>query len=761
VICPYCGCGCSIILDVKNGQIIRSRGNPDGPANHGWLCVKGHFGLDFVRHPDRLTKCGIRNAQKCYPVRWTPKSHTDSFGEQSEGSRLNKDSSSPSGTQNDNLHSDLPTYPADAIDNSIDTNQQRLNKPLIRKNGVLCESTWEEAIDLIVKKFADIKKQSGSEALAVLSSAKCSNEENYLMQKFCRVLFGNNNIDHCARLCHASTVTGLVRAFGSAAMSNSIDEIENTKLIFVIGSNTTEAHPVIGYAVKRAVLKGAKLVVADPRAIELTEFAEIWLQHRCGTDVALINGLMNVIISEGLEHKDFIKTRTEGFEAVKKIVANYPPEKAAEITGVPAEDIRRAARFYATSPDVMTIYSMGITQHTTGTDNTMSLANLVMLCGQIGKLYSGLNPLRGQVNVQGACDVGCLPDVYPGYQAVNNPEIKKKFEALWKVPLSDKPGLTVTEIINAAGQGKIKGLYIMGENPMLSDPDITHVNEGLKKIDFLVVQDMFLTETAQRANVVLPACSFAEKDGSYTNTERRVQWSNKAIEPQGQSRPDWQILSEIGGRLGKELGIGCKFDYQSVGELTDEIASLTPIYGGITYERLKPIHNLSLITYNSLQWPCPDETHPGTKFLHGGKFTCGLGKFHPIEYKPPAEEPDQDYPFIMTTGRILYHYHTGSMTRRSTGPVFKVPEASVEINPSDAKSIGVGDGEKVQVTSRRGSITIKAEVTDRVPNGTVFIPFHFAEAAANMLTNPALDPVAKIPEFKFCAVRITKELNFS
>ncbi|MDI6788832.1 MAG: molybdopterin-dependent oxidoreductase, partial [Planctomycetota bacterium] len=463
---------------------------------------------------------------------------------------------------------------------------------------------------------------------------------------------------------------------------------------------------------------------------------------------------MNVIIQEGLENREFIKNRTEGFEELKQTVAKYPPEIVEKITGVPADDIRKAARLYATAKNAMVFYSMGITQHTTGTDNAMSLANLVMLCGQVGKLFSGLNPLRGQNNVQGSCDAGALPNVYPGYQPVNTPEIKDKFERAWGVRLSDKPGLTVTEIIDSGSKGSIKGLYIMGENPMLSDPNISHVDEVLKKLDFLVVQDIFLTETAQRATVVLPACSFAEKDGSFTNTERRVQWSNKAIEPSCESRPDWQILSQIGTGLTKELNINAKFEYKSVGELTDEIASLTPQYGGITYNRLRTPNTEHRTP--SLQWPCPTADHPGTKFLHKDKFTRGLGKFHAIEYKPPAEEPDNDYPFVLTTGRMLYHYHTGSMTRRSIGPVFVAPEPYVEINPTDGVKIGVIEGEKVRVFSRRGTITLKALLTERVAVGTVFIPFHFAEAAANMLTNTALDPVAKIPEFKVCAVKITK-----
>jgi formate dehydrogenase alpha subunit len=739
VVCPYCGCGCSIILDVKDNEIIRSRGNPAGPANHGWLCIKGHFGMDYVGHPDRLASCEVKRSPDEYRGVLRQASSNPPISPFAKGGLRG-------------ISTDLPVYPSAALDKSLGESRQRLHKPLVRKDGVLCESTWEEAIGLIVKKFAEIKNDHGPESLAVLASAKCSNEENYLMQKLCRALFGTNNVDHCARLCHASTVAGLAQSFGSAAMTNSIDEVENMDFGLVIGSNTTEAHPVIGYAIKRAVLKGAKLIVCDPREIDLVEFSEIWLRQKCGSDVALINSLMYVILEEGLENKEFVKNRTEGYEEMKKVVMNYPPEKTEKITGVPAEDVRKAARMYAKAKNAMVFYSMGITQHTTGTDNTMSLANLVMLCGQIGKESSGLNPLRGQSNVQGACDMGALPNVYPGYQAVTNPAMKEKFQSAYGVGLSDKAGLTVTEIIDAASDGKIKGLYIMGENPMISDPNISHVDEGLKKLDFLVVQDMFLTETAQRASVVLPATSIVEKDGSYTNTERRVQWSPQALKPIEGSKADWQILSEIGVRLAKELNIETNFKYDTVCEITDEVASLTPQYGGITYGRLVPQSAIC----KSIQWPCTDKNHPGTKFLHKDKFTRGLGKFQSIEYKAPAEEPDKEYPFVLTTGRSLYHFHTGSMTRRSTGPVFVMPEAYVEINPADAEALKVAAGEKVNVASRRGSITINALVTEKVPAGTVFIPFHFAEAAANMLTNNAIDPVAKIPEFKVCAVRITK-----
>jgi formate dehydrogenase alpha subunit len=734
VVCPYCGCGCRITLDIKDNRIVRSKGNFAGPANHGWLCIKGHFGLDFIRHQDRLGKPQI--------------------------TQINADSSklkdcSPT------LNSQLPEYPSCSLDESIAQSRERLNKPLIRKDGALCEATWPEAIETIVNKFAEMKQKHGSESLAALASAKCSNEENYLMQKFCRVLFGNNNIDHCARLCHAPTVAGLAQSFGSGAMTNSFDEIEGADLIMVIGSNTTEAHPVVGYAIKRAANKGSKVIVCDPRRIELVDFSAIHLQQKCGSDVALVNAMMHTILKEGLENKDFIQSRTEGFDEFRKIIENYPPEKVSEISGVPAEDIKQAARLYASARNAMIFYSMGITQHTTGTDNALTLSNLVMLCGQVGKPSSGLNPLRGQSNVQGSCDAGALPNVYPGYQKVSEPAIKDKFQTAYGIPLSDKPGLTVTEIVSAAAEGKIKGLYIMGENPMLSDPDISHTDESLKQLEFLVVQDMFLTETAQRAHVVLPACSFAEKEGTYTNTERRVQLSPAALKPLGESLPDWQILAEIGARLAEKLGIKCKFDYKSLAELTDEFASLAPIYGGITHDRLIPpkagdSHLSSLISSLSLQWPCPTKDHPGTRFLHKDKFTRGLGKFHPVEYRAPAEEPDAKYPFVLTTGRVLEHYHTGSMSRRSRGPAFVVSEGFVQINPVDAERLGIQTGQRISVASRRGSIDIKAEVTDGIRPGTVFIPFHFAESAANMLTNTAVDPVAKIPEFKVCAVRVTK-----
>jgi len=621
-------------------------------------------------------------------------------------------------------------------------NSERLKTPLIRKDGQLTESSWEEAMVLVASKLGEIKQQYGSDSLAGLSSSKCTNEENYLMQKFMRAVIGTNNVDNCARLCHAPTVTGLGLAFGSGAMTNSIEEIESANAILVIGSNTTEEHPIISQRIKRAVKwKGAKLIVADPRAIKLTKFADIWLRHRLGTDVALINGLMNVIINEELWDKEFVAQRTEGFEEVKAAVQKYTPEYVEEVTGVPAADIRQAARLYAQADRASIVYAMGITQHTTGTDNVLSLANLSMLTGNVGKEGTGVNPLRGQNNVQGACDMGALPNVLPGYQRLEVASVRETFEKEWGNKLPDRAGLSIMEMLQGAKEGKIKGMYIMGENPALSDPDITHVREALESLDFLVVQDIFLSETAELANVVLPAVSFAEKDGTFTNTERRVQRIRKAIEPIGRAKPDWQIIGELATKMGYPMA------YESPKQIMEEIARLTPIYGGISYDRLEN---------EGLQWPCLDQDHGGTKFLHEDKFTRGLGKFTPVEYVAPAELPDKDYPFMLTTGRILYHFHTGTMTRRSRGLNEICPEGFVEINPDDAGRLQMPDGSMVKIVSRRGWVITRARVTEMVPPGTIFMPFHFKEGAANVLTNPALDPVSKIPELKVCAVRVER-----
>jgi len=619
---------------------------------------------------------------------------------------------------------------------------ERLTTPLIRENGSLREATWDEALTLVAERMGEIKAESGPDALAGLSSAKTTNEENYIMQKFVRAALGTNNVDHCARLCHASTVAGLARAFGSGAMTNSIEEIRRAPVIFVIGSNTTECHPVIGITIRQAVASGhTKLIVADPRKISLTDIADIHMAHRSGTDVALVNAMMHTIIKEGLADEAFIRERTEGYDDIVHAIEECPPELAEKICGVPAEDMRQAARLYATAPAASIIYSMGITQHTTGTDNVMSLANLAMLAGNVGKECSGVNPLRGQNNVQGACDLGALPNVYPGYQKVDDEAVRAKFEAAWNARLSSHVGLTVVEIMNAAFEGKVRGLYILGENPMLSDPDVNHVKECLANLDFLVVQDIFMTETAEMADVVLPGVCFAEKDGTFTNTERRVQRVRKAVDAPGQGRDDWRIICDVAGRMGYPM---C---YENASAIQDEIASLSPIYGGITYDRIEEI---------GLQWPCPTPDHPGTRFLHEGEFKRGKGKFHPIHFLPPKENPDEDYPFILTTGRQLEHFHTGSMTRRSIVLDDLVPHGALHINAEDAQSLSIADGELLLVRSRRGEIRVPARVTPKIIRGTVFMAFHFREYPANALTIAALDPIARIPEFKACAVSIAK-----
>jgi len=537
-------------------------------------------------------------------------------------------------------------------------------------------------------------------------------------------------------------VAGLVATLGSGAMTNSISEIGDAACIFAIGTNTTEAHPVIGLEVKKAVRKGGKLIVANTREIELVRYADLWLRHRPGTDVALLIGMMRVIVYEGLMDSSFIEERCENFEEFRDSLKALDLDFVEQITGVPADQVAEAARMYATNSPASILYAMGITQHSHGTDNVMALANLAMLTGNIGKPSSGVNPLRGQNNVQGACDLGALPNVYPGYQSVAEPAIKEKFENAWGASLSDKPGLTVTEMLDAVHDGRIKALYIVGENPPLSEPDASHALEALKKVDFLVVQDIFLSETAQEADVVLPAASFAERDGTFTNTERRVQLVRKAIEPVGDSKPDWWIVCQVAQRM-EAIG----FNFENSSQIMDEIASLTPAYGGISHARLEK---------GGLQWPCPTEDHPGTSILHSGMFTRGRGHFVPLQYKPSAELPDREYPLLLTTGRRLYHWHTGTMTRRVKGLNDLLGEGTIEINPEDAKSRGIADGEMVKVTSRRGQISARATVTEVSPPGVVFMNFHFAESPTNVLTNPVLDPVSKIPEYKVAAVRVEK-----
>ena len=620
----------------------------------------------------------------------------------------------------------------------------RLTKPLIKRNSDFKECNWDEALGFVSKKLLEIRNKYGPDSLAFLSSAKASNEENFLMMKLSRAVFKTNNVDHCARLCHASTVVGLASTFGSGAMTNSINEFEEAQLFLVTGSDTTEQHPLIGSRIINAVKdKGAELIIVDPRKIELAKYATIYMCQDNGTDVAWINGMMNVLIREELYDRKYVEERTENFEELKEVVKEYTPEYVENITKIPADLLVRAARLYAESKKAMIVYSMGITQHTTGVDNVKSLANLAMLTGHVGFASTGVNPLRGQNNVQGACDVGALPNVFSGYQKVNDDAARDKFEKIWGVDaLSAKPGLTVTEIFKKAREGQVKGLYIIGENPVISDPDSNHVREALENLEFLAVNELFLSDTAQYADVILPAASFAEKDGTFTNTERRVARIRKAIEPVGEARTDWEIICEIATRCGYK---GMSYNHPS--EIMDEIARLTPIYGGISYERLEPF---------GLQWPCPSKDHPGTVYLHKGKFTKGKGSFMPCVHIAPDELPDEEYSFALSTGRVYWHWHTGTMTRRTSTLDREVPGAYIEVNPQDAERLKAQNGERVRVSSRRGEIEISIKITEKVKKGSVFIPFHFREAAANVLTNPAVDPVAKIPEYKICAVKIEK-----
>lgn len=552
-------------------------------------------------------------------------------------------------------------------------------------------------------------------------------------------------------------------------MTNSMAEVEDTDLILITGSNTAECHPIIGRMVKRAVdRKRAKLIVVDPREVELVKFARIWLRPRPGTDIAWINAMVHVILQEGLWDKEYVENRTEGFEDLRAAAAEYSPERTEPITGIPADDLRRAARSYAQAPKAMILYAMGITQHTTGTDNVKALANLAMLCGNIGIEGGGLNPLRGQNNVQGACDMGALPNVLPGYQPVSDEEVLARFQQGWStgVRLSDRIGLTATEMFPAALEKKIRALLIMGENPMLSDANTSHVKKALESLDLLIVQDIFLTETARLADVVLPAASFAEKDGTFTNTERRVQRVRKALDPPGLAMADWEIVCALARRVSArihthraamtESETPCPlvrpfshgyWDYKSPSEIFEELTALVPAYAGMSYDRLDR---------GGLQWPCPNKYHPGTPVLHKDRFVRGRGKFHAVAHLPPAEEPDETYPFFLSTGRIRFHYHTGTMTRRSRGLNCVAPEGLVEMNPQDGATLDIRDGDRVRLVSRRGEITSRVRLTSRSPRGMVFSTFHFNESPVNMLTNDAMDPTGKIPEYKVCAVRVEK-----
>lgn len=620
----------------------------------------------------------------------------------------------------------------------------RLTHPLIRKNGVLEKATWDEALDLIASKFKAIQKEYGKDSIAGFSCSRAPNEDNFVFQKMMRTAFGTNNVDNCARVCHSASVTGLSTTLGSGAMTNPIADItsDDIDVILLVGSNPTEAHPVIGTQIRRAVKRGTKLIVVDPRKIDLCDQAELHLPIKPGTNVAFANGMIHIILEEGLADMEYIHSRTEGFEALKEIVKDYTPEKVSNICHIDKDDLRKAALLYAKAKKAPIIYCLGVTEHSSGTEGVMSLSNLAMVVGKIGKPGCGINPLRGQNNVQGACDMGCMPTDFPGYQKISNPSAVDKFEKTWCLPLSRTPGLTSTQVFPAILEDKIKGLYIFGEDPMVTDPDTSHIKKALEHLDFLVVQELFLTETASYADVVLPGVSYAEKDGTFTNTERRIQRVRKAVEPIGEARNDIQIFCDVMTRMGYPC------HYESACQVMEEIALLTPSFAGVHYDRLEDA--------NTLQWPCTSREHAGTPILHIDKFTRGIGYFYPAIYKPSKELPDKDYPILLSTGRMLYHYNACAMTGRTEELNEICNESYIEMHESDATKLNIKDGERVKVSSRRGTITTIARVGNKVGKREAFMTFHFQDGNVNQITNAVTDDLAKIPEYKVCAIRIEK-----
>ncbi|MFN3650931.1 MAG: formate dehydrogenase subunit alpha [Armatimonadota bacterium] len=702
-VCPYCGVGCGVTMHVQEDRVVRVTGRPEAPANFGRLCVKGRYGFDYSSHPQRLTTPLIRR-EEYYPK-----------GPLSEDVR-----------------------------EQGDFRRKRRGSPPVDYSKILPafrEATWDEALDLIAERLLRIKREHGPGALAGFGSAKCTNEDNYLFQKLVRAVFGTNNVDHCTRLCHASSVAALMECIGSGSVSNPVADVALAEVCLIIGSNTTENHPVASSFIKQAVRRGTTLIVMDPRRPEMARFAHHYVRFKPGTDVALLNSIMHVILREGLQDDAFIAARTENFEALRETVRHYTPEVAEKITGVPAATIETVARLFGGTRQGIIFWGMGVSQHTTGTDNARGLISLALLTGNIGRPGTGLHPLRGQNNVQGASDVGLIPMVFTGYQPVTDPEIREKFERAWGVPLDPNPGLTVVEIMKAALEGRVRGMLMMGENPFLSDPNVNKVRKALGSLEFLAVQDIFLTETAEFADVILPASTHAEKDGTYTNTDRWVQLARQATPPPGGAREDWQVLIDLAGRMGYPMS------YDSPEEIFREIAALTPDYGGLSHERLRQA---------PLIWPCTGPEDPGSPVLFQESFPRGRGLFSPAEFAPPQELPDASYPYVLNTGRVLQHWHTGTMTRRSRALDEICPEPFVEIHPEDARELGVEEGAALRITSRRGALVAPARITRRVDRGTVFMAFHFREAAANLLTNDALDPTAKIPEFKYCAVRVEK-----
>ena len=703
-VCPYCGVGCAVTLHVDPGKnaVVLVDGRPN-PGNQGRLCVKGRYGFDYAKHPQRLAVPLIRRAE------FYPKGPLS--GDVKGDGRGRK----PGGVVD--YAEVLPAF---------------------------SEASWDEALDLVASRLKAIKETHGAGALAGFGSAKCSNEEAYVFQKLVRAVFGTNNVDHCTRLCHASSVAALLETIGSGAVTNIFGDVKNAEVALIAGSSTTDNHPVAATFIKDAAQHGTTLIVVDQRETGIARHAQHFLRINPGTDVALYNAWMHVLIEESLINQQYIQAHTEGFEVLCETVRRYPPERAAAICGVPAEKIREAARVFGSAKAAIIFWGMGISQHTHGTDNARCLISLALLTGNVGRPGTGLHPLRGQNNVQGASDAGLIPMMFPDYQSVEDAGIRKRFEAAWGVPLDPKRGLTVVEIMTGALEKRIRGMYMMGENPFLSDPNINKVRKALAALDFLCVQDIFLTETAEFADVILPATSCFEKTGTFTNTDRRVQIGKKALEPPGQARLDWEVVSEIARRMGYPM------KYRNAEEIFNEFTSLAPSYQGLTYANLQPDGKL---------WPCPDpERSDGVQLLFGDGFPTpsGRGKFVPCEYRPAAEVPDPEYPFVLNTGRLLEHWHTGVMTRRSRPLATIRPEAFCEMNPDDLAAAGIQVGAYVTVSSRRGSITLRAHASRRIAPGTIFIPFHFREAAANALTNDALDPFGKIPEFKYCAVRVEK-----
>ena len=630
--------------------------------------------------------------------------------------------------------------------------QDRLSTPLVRRNGALSPASWDEALDYVVERLAQYR----GDEFSTLCSAKATNEDGYVQQKFARLVMQSNHIDHCTRLCHSPSVEAMLTALGSGATSNSYIDYEEAGCLVIIGSDANSNHPVAASRMRRAVIeRGAKLIVINPRRIEMCDFAELWLRPRPGTDVALLNAMAKVVMDEGLWDQDFVRDRTEGFEEWREVVDKYNLEYAEGITGVPAQDIAQAASIYARPPfsGSCLIWGMGITQHTNGTANAHGLLNLALVAGQMGRPGSGVSPLRGQNNVQGCGDAGCLPNAFPGYQVIGEGTVSKFQEAWGNHTLPAEKGMVVTEMVEAAMEGRMKAMYITGENPLLSEPDLHQAEKAFKKLEFLVVQDIFMHETAEIADVVLPATTFAEKDGTFTNSERRVQRVRKVIEPVGQSRPDWDILCDLARRMSKRLALDVEseFSYGHPSEIWAEMANLTPLVAGISYERLD--------AEGGIQWPCPSSDHRGTRFLYQNDFPRGpRAKFVPFDQGPQAEElPSKRFPLILNTGRILYHWHGGTITRRASGLLARSPELEVAISAEDGERYGVADGEWVRVVSRRGELEGRATYTEKMRAGEVFVPFvKLQEHAANFLTNSAHDPTSKIPEYKVCAVRIQK-----